>query len=163
MSNHFNLETILAQIGNEKNEANQSVSTPIYLSTAYRHQEIGQTEGSDYTRTGNPTRDVLESQIAKLEKGDKAFACRSGMAAIQLIIAKIKASSHFICPRDIYGVSYRLFDNFKEKYNFAFTYWNEQTDLTDLINSKTEAIVIERPTNPLMKVAHLQEISQATK
>src|SRR5690625_368116 len=79
MSNHFNRETILAQIGNEKNEANQSVSTPIYLSTAYRHQEIGQTEGYDYTRTGNPTRDVLESQIAKIEKGDAAFACSSGM------------------------------------------------------------------------------------
>ncbi|HLQ82719.1 MAG TPA: aminotransferase class I/II-fold pyridoxal phosphate-dependent enzyme [Pseudogracilibacillus sp.] len=163
MSNHFNRETILAQIGNEKNEANQSVSTPIYLSTAYRHQEIGQTESYDYTRTGNPTRDVLESQIAKLEKGNKAFACSSGMAAIQLIFAKFKAGSHFIVSRDIYGGSYRLFENFKEKYNFSFTYWNEQTDLTDLINSKTEAIFIETPTNPLMKVANLKEISQVTK
>src|SRR5699024_10975006 len=83
-------------------------------STAYRHQEIGQTEGYDYTRTGNPTRDVLESQIAKLEKGDRAFACSSGMAAIQLIFAKFKVGSHFIVSRDIYGGSYRLFENFKE-------------------------------------------------
>src|SRR5699024_6442714 len=121
MSNHFNRETILAQTGNEKNEANKSVSTRIYLSTAYRHQELGQTEGSDYQRIGNPTRDVLESEIAKLEKGDKAFACSSGVAAIQLIFAKFKAGSHFIVSRDIYGGSYRLFENFKEKYNFSFT------------------------------------------
>src|SRR5690625_5325025 len=85
------------------------------------------------------------------------------MAAIQLIFAKFKAGSHFIVSRDIYGGSYRLFENFKEKYNFSFTYWNEQTDLTDLINSKTEAIFIETPTNPLMKVANLKEISQVTK
>src|SRR5699024_11557288 len=102
MSNHFNRETILAQIGNEKNEANQSVSTTSYLLTAYRHQEIGQTEGYDYTRTGNPTRDVLESQIAKLEKGDKDFACSSGMAAIQLIFAKFKAGSHFIVSHEFF-------------------------------------------------------------
>src|SRR5690625_5315019 len=74
------------------------------------------------------------------------------MAAIQLIFAKFKVGSHFIVSRDIYGGSYRLFENFKEKYNFSFTYWNEQTNLTDLINSKTEAIFIETPTNPLMKV-----------
>src|SRR5699024_11990373 len=130
MSNQINRETILAQSGNEKNEANQSVSTPNYLSTAYRHQEIGQTEGYDYTRTGNPTRDVPERQIAKIEKGDAAFACSSGMAAIQLIFAKFKAGSHFIVCRDIYGGYYRLFENFKEKYNFSFTYWNERNELT---------------------------------
>src|SRR5690625_6757190 len=93
MINKLKRETILAQIGNKKNEANQSVSTPIYLSTAYRHQEIGQTEGYDYTRTGNPTRDVLESQIAKIEKGDAAFAFSSGMDVIQLLFAKFKAGS----------------------------------------------------------------------
>src|SRR5699024_9102131 len=125
--------------------------------------EIGQTEGYDYTRTGNPTRDVLESQIAKLEKGDAAFACSSGMAAIQLIFAKFKAGSHFIVSRDIYGRSYRLFENFKEKYNYSFTYWDERTDLTNLINSKTEALFIETPTNPLMKVADLEGISKVTK
>ncbi len=69
MSNQFKRETSLVQIGNERDEANRSVSTPIYLSTAYRHTEIGQTEGYDYIRTGNPTRDVLETHVAKLEKG----------------------------------------------------------------------------------------------
>src|SRR5699024_11207246 len=64
---------------------------------------------------------------------------------------------------DIYGVSYLLFEDYKQKYNFSFTYWNEQTNLTDLINSKTEAIFIETPTNPLKKVANLKEISQVTK
>lgn len=163
MSNEYNRETSLVQIGNERDEINQAVSTPIYLSTAYRHQEIGQIEGYDYIRSSNPTRDVLERHVALLEKGDQAFACSSGMAAIQLIFAKFKVGSNFIISRDVYGGSYRLFENFKEKYNFSFTYWDEQTDLTSLITSDTVAIFIETPTNPLMNVVNLERISQVAK
>ena len=163
MSKELSRETTLVQIGNERNEINQAVSTPIYLSTAYRHAEVGQTEGYDYTRTGNPTRDVLERHIANLEKGDQAFACSSGMAAIQLIFAKFTTASHFIISRDIYGGSYRLFENFKKKYGFSFTYWDGRSDLTDLIEASTKAIFIETPTNPLMNVVNLEHISQVAK
>lgn len=163
MTKQFNRETKLVQIGNERDEINQAVSTPIYLSTAYRHTEVGQTDGYDYTRTGNPTRDVLERHVAELEKGDRAFACSSGMAAIQLIFAKFSAGSNFIVSRDIYGGSYRLFENFKEKYNYSFTYWDEETDLAHLVEPNTKAIFIETPTNPLMNVVNLENISQVAK
>lgn len=163
MSNKFSRETALVQIGNERDEVNQAVGTPIYLSTAFRHTEIGQKDGYDYTRTGNPTRDVLQEHIAILEGGDQAFACSSGMAAIQLIYAKFAAGSHFIISRDIYGGSYRLFENFKTKYNFSFTYWDGESDLENLIEPNTEAVFIETPTNPLMNVANLESISQVTK
>ena len=160
MSNQFSRETRLVQIGNERSEANQAIATPIYLSTAYRHTEIGQTDGYDYIRTGNPTRDVLEHHIAELENGDKAFACSSGMAAIQLVFSKFKTGSHFIISRDIYGGSYRLFENFKAKYNFKFTYWDGRKDIAELIEPTTKAIFIETPTNPLMNVANLKSIAE---
>ncbi len=85
------------------------------------------------------------------------------MAAIQLIFAKFPAGSNFIVSRDIYGGSYRLFENFKEKYNFSYTYWDEQEDLASLVESNTEAIFIETPTNPLMNVVNLEKISQVAK
>src|SRR5699024_387725 len=145
-------ETVLAQIGNRRDEHHRAVSTPIYFSTAYRHEEIGLQDGYDYIRTGNPTRDVLEEAVADLEEGDQAFACSSGMAAIQLAFSLFKKGSHFIAVRDLYGGSFRLFELFEKNYGFTFSYWDgdDREELEALIQPNTEAIFIEIPTNPLM-------------
>src|SRR5690625_6636583 len=79
-------DTFLAQIGNRRDEHHRAVSTPIYFSTAYRHEKIGLNDGYDYSRSGNPTRDVLEEAVAELEGGYGAFATSSGMAAVQLTL-----------------------------------------------------------------------------
>src|SRR5690625_247063 len=92
-------DTFITQIGNRRDEHNRAVSTPIYNSNAYRHEEVWLVEGYDYIRTGNPTRDVLEAAIAELEEGDQAFACSSGMAAIQIVFSLFKQGSHFIAIR----------------------------------------------------------------
>ena len=78
----YKIDTKLAQIGNRSDDKTGTVNAPVYFSTAYRHQGLGQSTGFDYTRTGNPTRQVLEQTIADLECGDQGYACSSGMAAI---------------------------------------------------------------------------------
>src|SRR5690625_6625112 len=108
MESRCKQDTFLAQIGNRRQEHHRAVSTPIYFSIAYRHEKIGLQHGYDYTRTGNPTRDVLEEAVAELEGGERAFATSSGMAADQLVLALFKQGDHFIASRDIYGGHYRL-------------------------------------------------------
>ncbi len=85
------IETILAQAGNRTDDVKTgAVSTPIYLTTAYRHAGLGQSTGYDYSRETNPTRDVLQQTLAQLEDGAGAFALSSGMAAIQLAFQRLK-------------------------------------------------------------------------
>ncbi|MBS4209971.1 methionine biosynthesis PLP-dependent protein [Bacillus sp. FJAT-50079] len=157
----FHKETVLAQIGNQKHEYVGAINTPIYLSTAFRHEDIGQNKGYDYIRTGNPTRAVLEETIAKLEKGDRGFACSSGMSAIQLVFSLFESGDHIIASRDLYGGSYRYFEWLKQKYQITYTYWDERTDrdIEQLIQKTTKAIFIETPTNPLMNETDVKKIA----
>lgn len=165
MDEEHRKETEFAQIGNQKDEHFQAISTPIYFSTAYRHKEIGLTHGYDYIRTGSPTRDVLEEGIAAIEKGDRAFACSSGMSAIQLVLSLFEKGDHIISSQDIYGGSFRFFTLFEGKYGFQFSYWDgeEEDALAQLIQVNTKAIFIETPTNPLMKTTNLQRTAKLAK
>lgn len=165
MTNRCRQDTFLAQIGNRRDEHHNAVSTPIYFSTAFRHEEIGLQDGYDYSRTGNPTRDVLEEAVAELENGYQAFATSSGMAAVQLVFGIFKQGDHFIASRDIYGGNFRLFEIFEEKYGFRFTYWDGQSyeELSTLIEENTKAIFIETPTNPLLQTTDLEKVSEITK
>jgi len=160
-------ETILAQIGNKREEPRRSINTPLYFSTAYRHEhtKLEETGGYDYIRTGNPTRDVLEDAIAVLENADRGYACSSGMAAIQLVFALFKKGDHFIASRDLYGGSYRLFDLYEEKYGFTFTYWDgdDYEQLETFIQDDTKAFFIETPTNPLMQEVEISKITEIAK
>lgn len=160
-------ETILAQIGNRKEEPLRSINTPIYFSTAYRHEgtKLEEVDGYDYIRSGNPTRDVLENAIAVLENGDRGYACSSGMAAMQLVFALFEKGDHFIASRDLYGGSYRLFDLYEEKYGFSFTYWDgkDYDELDGLVRENTKAFFIETPTNPLMQTIEIGKVTEKAK
>ncbi|WP_239254254.1 aminotransferase class I/II-fold pyridoxal phosphate-dependent enzyme [Listeria ilorinensis] len=158
-------ETIVAQIGNKKCEKTGAVNMPIYLSTAYRHEDIGRSTGFDYTRTGNPTRDALQEALAVLEDGYQAFATSSGMSAIQLVFEKFQTGDHIISIQDIYGGSFRLFQQMEAKYQIAFSYWdgNVIDDLTELIRPESKALFIETPSNPLMRELNLAELAQFAK
>lgn len=81
------IETKLAQIGNRSETTTGTVNPPVYFSTAYRHEGIGKSTGFDYSRTGNPTRGLLEQAIADLECGEQGYACSSGMAAVLLVLS----------------------------------------------------------------------------
>src|SRR5699024_7451619 len=109
-------------------------------------------------RTGNPTRDVLEDAIADLEQGEQAFACSSGMSAIQLVFSLFEQEDHIIVSRDIYGGSYRLFNSLEKQYGMTFTYWDGKcfTQLENRIQQNTKALIIETPTNPLMQTINIR-------
>ncbi|MCD7035015.1 methionine biosynthesis PLP-dependent protein [Metabacillus sp. GX 13764] len=159
------IETTLAQIGNRSEQTTGSVNTPLYLTTAYRHTGIGESTGFDYIRTGNPTRGVLEQAIAELENGDRGFAFSSGMAAIQTIMALFQSGDELIVSSDLYGGTYRLFEQEWRKYGLSFQY----DDFSDLsrtesrLTEQTKAIFLETPTNPLMKEVSIEAVAALAK
>ncbi|WP_301107999.1 methionine biosynthesis PLP-dependent protein [Sporosarcina sp.] len=146
------LETRLVQLGNNSDEKTGAINTPIYLSTAFRHEGLGMSTGYDYSRTKNPTRSILEDGIANLESGDQGFACSSGMAAIQLILSLFKSGDEILAPEDLYGGTYRLFEQYENMYQVSPRYltFADASAVEAAINEKTKAIFLETPTNPLM-------------
>ncbi|MGJ9458634.1 methionine biosynthesis PLP-dependent protein [Oceanobacillus sp. CF4.6] len=152
MSNK-SIETKLAQLGNKSDEKTGAINPPIYLSTAYQHKGLGQSTGYDYTRTKNPTRNILEAGIAELEAGDTGYACSSGMAAIQLVLSLFRSGDHLIAPEDLYGGTYRMLEQYADIYDIKTTYdtFDDIEKTEQLITPNTKAIFIETPTNPSMQ------------
>lgn len=141
-----------------------AVSAPLYFSTAFRHPGLGQSTGYDYSRLATPTRELLESQLATIEHGEQAFAVSSGMAAIDLVFSTFtKTGDHFIASDDLYGGSFRYFDNQKAKYLIDYETWNGQdTDqLVQLIKPSTRLIWLETPSNPTMKIIDIKKVARA--
>ena len=159
------IESKLVQIGNRSENVTGAVNPPIYLSTAYRHAGIGQSTGFDYTRTKNPTRALLEEHFARLEEGDQAFACSSGMAAIQLVLSLFEKDDEIVAFNDLYGGTYRLFNQYEQTYGIKTTYVkvNDYEKLEASINEKTKAVFIETPTNPLMIETDIKKVAEITK
>ena len=153
------LATKLVQLGNLSDPKTGAVSPPIYLSTAYKHNGLGQSTGYDYSRTKNPTRSILEEGIANLESGDEGYACSSGMAAIQLVLSLFHSGDALIVPEDIYGGTYRLLDQYSAAYSIhtSYTDFTDIADVAKLITNKTKAIFIETPTNPLMQEIDIRQ------
>lgn len=159
------LETKLVQAGNRRDHTTGSVNAPVYFSTAYRHEGIGQSTGYDYSRTGNPTRAILEESIADLEGGARGLACASGMAAVQVVLSLFKQGEEIIATSDLYGGTYRLFENGWTRWGLTFHY-AEPEDIESFrgkINESTRALYIETPTNPLMQEADLEAYAQLAK
>ncbi|WP_019120318.1 aminotransferase class I/II-fold pyridoxal phosphate-dependent enzyme [Brevibacillus massiliensis] len=161
----MNIETRLVQIGVGREETTGAISYPVFNATAYRHPAPGESTGFDYTRTANPTRTVLEEAVADLEGGDAAFACASGMAAIQTIMGLFSQGDHLVVSLDLYGGTYRLFEQILSRFGVSFTY----ADMRDIeqvrlaIRPETKAVFVETPTNPLMQVADLAAIARVAK
>lgn len=153
------IESHLAQIGSIKEPVTGAVSFPIYQATAFRHPKLGQSTGFDYSRTKNPTRAVLEEAAAQLESGDAAFACSSGMAALQTIFAYFSQGDHLIVSLDLYGGTYRLLEQIMSRFGVTASYvdTNDIAGMNALLQTNTKAILIETPTNPLMMITDLEQ------
>lgn len=164
MSN-YHYHTLLAQLGNKSDPITGAVNPPVYFSTSYRHEGIGESTGFDYSRTKNPTRSILESAVAKLEHGDQGFAFSSGMSAIQAIISLFNSGDHILVSDDLYGGTYRLFAHAEKHFNLSFTYFDSQhiETISPLIKQSTRAIFIENPSNPLMKITDVEKIVSIAK
>lgn len=162
-SGNVHTDTFLAQIGNHQNPVTGSINTPIYFSTTYEHPTLGESTGYDYTRTKNPTREVLEQALAELEHGAVGLATSSGMSALQLIFSQFPAGSQIVASRDLYGGSYRYFNELEKLGMYQFTYAGTEADFEQLISTETAAVFIETPTNPLMTEVSIERIAAWTK
>lgn len=142
-----------------------AVSFPIYQSATFRHPGLYQTTGYDYTRQQNPTREELEKTIAILENGRHGFAFSSGMAAISTILELFSPGDHIIVSDDLYGGTYRLFDEIYKKYGLEFSYVDTSSmkETEKALKENSRALFVETPSNPVMKVTDLRKMSELAK
>jgi len=154
------LATQLAQAGVRKDERTGAISTPIYQTSTFCHPALGQTTGFDYSRSGNPTRQVLEESICALEGGRRGLAFSSGMAAIAAIMSLFKPGDHLLVSDDTYGGTYRLFTTLgvQNGLKFSFIDFTNIESWTEFITPATKAVFVETPTNPLIKIIDLEKL-----
>lgn len=170
MQNNSHFETNLIHAGQPPDPATGAVVTPVYLTSTYAQEQVGITKGFDYSRTANPTRLALEQCLAALESEGLdqpayGLAFSSGMAAIDTLLRLIKPGEHVLASNDVYGGTFRLFEKVLKNFGLIFSY----VDISDpkmvekSIRADTRLVWIETPTNPLLKIADIAEISRITK
>lgn len=162
---NLKIETYLvrgASLGDEKTGA---ISYPIYQSATFKHPGLNQSTGYDYSRAQNPTREELEKTIAILEEGNDALAFSSGVAGITACINLFQGGDHFVISEDLYGGTFRLFNDTFKGFGIEsdFVDTSEIEKVREAIKPNTKAIFIETPSNPLMRVSDIKEISEICK
>ena len=142
-----------------------SVSTPIYPSSTFTFDKLGQHRGFDYTRSGNPTRAALEQNLAALEGGTAAAITCTGMAAVMSTLMMFKPGDHIIAGSDIYGGTFRLLDDvFQSRgYKFSFIDMRDPKNVEAAITSDTKCIWIETPSNPLLNIVDIAAVAEVGK
>lgn len=141
-----------------------AISFPIYQTATFSRSYLGEESGFDYTRQSNPTRSQLESVVASLENGKECIAFSSGMAAVTAVMGLFEPGDHIIVDEDLYGGSVRLFNDVCKRYGLEFTYCNCSTGGVEAcIRDNTKAVYLETPTNPMMHVTDIEELSKLTK
>ena len=135
-----------------------ALSVPIYQTSTYHQFDINNFGKYDYSRSGNPTREVLENCIAKLEGGKYGYAFSSGMAAISSVLSIFSAGDHIIVCSDVYGGTYRAVTQLFSRFNIEFTFVDasDTLNIKNAIKENTKAIYLETPSNPLLKVTDLK-------
>ena len=143
-----------------------AVMPPVYQTSTFVQTSPGQPIGDyEYSRASNPTRTALEHALASIENGNRALAFSSGLAATDCILRSFKAGDEVIAMDDLYGGTYRMFTRiYKDSgIKFHFVDMNDLEKFQSLINGNTKMVWVETPTNPLMKLADIQEIAKITK
>ncbi len=146
--------------GQGADPATGATIVPIYQTSTYTQDAVGEHKGFDYSRTVNPTRIALEAQLAALESAEYGSAFASGMAATAAVLNILSAGDHVVVTDDLYGGTYRLFSRVLSRYGLEFTY----VDMADLnavraaIKPNTKMFWIETPTNPLLKLIDIRAI-----
>src|SRR6187200_776432 len=122
LTSHARFSTVCLHAGQEPDPSTGAIITPIYQTSTYVQEALGQHKGFEYARTQNPTRFALEGNLAALEGGRAAFAFASGMAAINAIMTLLKSGDHVIVSDNVYGGTFRLFDKVLTRYQLTFSY-----------------------------------------
>ena len=154
-------ETRAIHAGQEPDPQTGAVMPPIHTSSTFAQDAPGEDRGYEYARTGNPTRTVLEENLAALEGGEYGRAFASGMAAINTVLNLLESGDHVVAGDDIYGGTHRLFRQVYEDYDVTFSFV-DTTDLdavSDAVRSATELVWVETPTNPLLRVNNIAALA----
>ncbi|MGC1448579.1 MAG: PLP-dependent aspartate aminotransferase family protein [Candidatus Sulfotelmatobacter sp.] len=147
--------------GQEPDPLTGAVTVPIYATSTYVQQGIGEHKGYEYSRVSNPTRTRLEQNLAALEGGAAARVFASGMAAINAIVSMLKSGDHVVCGNDLYGGTPRLFNQVMAGFGLEFSYvdTSDADNVGRAIRRNTRMVYVETPTNPLMRLSDLAAIS----
>jgi cystathionine beta-lyase len=145
--------------------ATGAIMTPIYQTSTYVQDGVGNHKGYEYSRTQNPTRHALEKNIAAIENGKHGACFGSGLAAIDCIIKMLNPGDEVISTNDLYGGSYRIFNTIFAKYGIVFHFVDMQnpTNVAALVNENTKLIWVETPTNPMMNIIDIEAMVQIAK
>ncbi len=154
--------TIAIHTGSEPDESTGAVTVPIYQTSTYAQDALGKNKGYEYARTQNPTRSAVERNLAALEGGRFGFAFASGMAAIDATLRLVKAGEHVVVSDNTYGGTARLFNRILANYNIEFDYvdTSDALNVEAAIKPNTKMVFLETPTNPIMTVTDLKEVSE---
>jgi cystathionine gamma-lyase len=159
-------ETKAIHAGQQPDPTTGAIMTPIYASSTYVQQSPGVHQGYEYSRSHNPTRKALEDCIAALENGSAGYAFASGMAATATVLELLDSGDHVIAMDDLYGGTYRLFENVRKRsagLEFTFANLSDIKTLEASLKPNTKMIWVESPTNPLLKLVNLQAVSAFAK
>lgn len=156
MSAAFGTRAIHA--GQRPDPLSGAIMTPIYQTSTYVQEALGVNKGYEYARGKNPTREALERNVAALEGAHHGFAFSSGMGCLDSIMKLFKSGDHFVVGENVYGGTYRLFDKILRAYGMTFSYVDTRDPqlIADACTSATAAIIVETPTNPLMRLTDIQ-------
>jgi cystathionine beta-lyase len=145
--------------------ATGAIMTPIYQTSTYVQDGVGNHKGYEYSRTQNPTRHALEKNIAAIENGKHGACFGSGLAAIDCVIKMLNPGDEIISTNDLYGGSYRIFNTIFAKYGLIFHFVDMQNPaaVEALVNENTKLIWVETPTNPMMNIIDIEAMAQISK
>jgi cystathionine gamma-lyase len=148
--------------GQEPDPSTGAIMTPIYQTSTYVQEGIGQHKGYEYARSGNPTRTALESCLAELENGRYGLSFASGLAAESTVLSLLNPGDHIVSCDDLYGGTYRLFERIIGRYNITTDYVGvgNTEDYEKAIRPNTKMIWLETPTNPLLRLADIPAVAQ---
>jgi len=154
--------TTAIHTGSEPDEATGAVTVPIYQTSTYAQDALGKNKGYEYARTQNPTRSAVERNIAAIEGGRFGYAFASGMAAIDATLRLVKGGEHVIVSDNTYGGTARLFNRILANYNLTFDYvdTSDPLNVEAAIKPNTKMVFVETPTNPVMILTDLKEVSE---
>ncbi|MEP7347793.1 MAG: PLP-dependent transferase, partial [Gemmatimonadaceae bacterium] len=151
--------------GQRPDPSTGAIMTPIFQTSTYAQEGLGQNKGYEYARGKNPTREALERNVASLEGGTHGFAFGSGMGCLDSIMKLFKAGDEIICAENMYGGTPRLFDRILVNFGLTFSYVDtrDPQQIADALTPRTRAIICETPTNPLMRLTDLEAVGQISK
>ena len=151
--------------GLEPDSATGAIMTPIYQTSTYVQEGIGIHKGYAYSRSANPTRSALESNIAAIENGQYGACFASGIAAIDCVLKMLNPGDEVISTDDLYGGTYRIFKTIFEKYGIVFHFVDmlDIQNVKNAINENTKLIWVETPTNPMMNIIDIEAVAKLAK